>query len=136
MMGLFNGWFSKQDKKPSPSSEEEPQKVEDRHSELQAYIVIGVDKEGDNFVACNFHPDHTNQMAELMFLFYSGSLTEECMQSLAQACDSEAQMKYILKRAAVFLHAQKQENMRSENHPVVDPMEVFGGRKEANEFKG
>lgn len=129
MMGIFKGLFSKLGKKSSQNSEDEVK--------LQAYIVIGVDEDEDNFISCNFIPDCEKKMAELIFLLYSGNMMEECIESLKKACNSEEESQTILQNVAVLLQEFKstQQPQLKPSAPVVDPCEVFktGDR---NEFRG
>jgi len=138
-MGRFKDWFLRRGKKPSPNSEveDDAMSIEDRHESLQAYIVIGSNKESGNFVATNFTEGNEEKMAELIFLLFSGSLMDECVKSLASACSSDEQGTAILNQAAVFLklHQTAQQNSRPTSGPVVDPCDVFRG-SDKNDYKG
>jgi len=133
-MAIFKDWFSKLVKSSSPDSNDND---DDDSTELQAYIVLGVDMQGDSFISCNFAPNYSEEMAHLIFLLYSGGMMKECVESLNQACSSELEAQLILQHVAALLHEYRvtQETQLKPSTPVVDPCEVFN-TGERNDFKG
>jgi len=107
------------------------------HSNLKAYIVLGCDADGDNFVAVQFADGEQLAMSQLLYLLVSGQMVEETVKSLRRACSSEEEAKRILQTLTGLMQQHIQQNVmpqRSKN-PVVDPTEVFN-RREQGDFKG
>jgi hypothetical protein len=130
---MFKKWFSKQDKNSSPDSDPDYE----MHT-MKAYIVLGVDQDGDNFVAVQFAEEEHQRMAELLFLLVSGQMIEETVKSLRRACKTDDEAKYVINMLAQMMAAHAQQEMGKKHRPssaVIDPTEVFN-RGEKNEFKG
>jgi len=127
-MNIFKKWFSKQDTKSLPDNDE---------NDVMAYILLGIDTDGDTFVKVDFMPEHESDVAELMFLFNSGLLTDTAIEALKDRCqDSESSIAIIQETSQhieAFIKSQTQQE--DQDQPVVDPCAVFN-HGEKNEFKG
>ena len=123
-MNIFKKLFFKQDKEQSLEFDG-----------LKAYIIIGVDNEGDNFVACDFEEDQQERISELLFLLISGGVVDKAIQSVQEACENEKEAEKIYHDLALLIAMQSQQAQQANDEPVVDPLEVFS-RGDKNEFKG
>lgn len=141
-MRIFDKWFLKQDKKPSPT--EPPSKPEE---DLKAYILIGIDKDDKVFVKTNYLPTCQDDIAELLFLSNSGSLLNNLLQNIAIGAHESTDLEYIAEKVYNMMFEQFGEQGRGpepesespqqedDDEPVVDPCFVFK-QGTSNEFKG
>ena len=120
-MGLIERLFSKQAKK---LSEEEQTVIP------AAYIMIGTDRDGEDFIECNAEEGREEDLAKLLFLLHSGMLLEVSLDAIRtfvgdEKSDTIADNAYNMLMEH-FGKAKKEKEVNNQiSGPVIDPLSVF-----------
>lgn len=109
---LFKKWYKKK-------KEEE---------ELDAYLTVGIKKDGNISLTGKFDATKPDILIHLLFTYFSGTLNAHIIEILKQKYDDDT-VEEIMKRVYFMITEFMQENGDDEDdEPVVDPCDVFRPR--------
>ena len=131
-MKILNNLYSKFFKKPFAN--DAAQHVKNRDNVI-AYANIAITDDNDMLLCGDFSDGHESDMAKLIFLLSSGSLSNFIIQILMEKCgeESEITQKVLLEAESLMEQYLKTQILDDEDddEPVVDPCNVFRTTGEA-----
>ena len=123
-MKILNNLYSKFFKKQSAKDN------------IIAYAHIAITDDNDMILSGDFDLGHESDMAKLIFLLSSGSLSNFIIQLLMDKCGEESELtnKILLEAESLmeqYLISQMSDD-EDDDEPVVDPCNVFRTTGESN----
>lgn len=104
-------------------------------SAIGAYILIGCDINGENFVKCNVKPGHEANMATLLFYINSGLLAETMLTAVKQFVPDEERANFIIQETYnALVKFMEEEDEENDDCAVVDPCNVFTEENEEDDI--
>jgi len=126
MINKLKSLFSK----PAKKSHEE---------NLVGYFGIGLDKSDHAIVAGDFADDSDDAISKILFLIFSGVITEHLVSIITEKCNNDTErVNKIMVNTQTMLYNYMQESEPpdeeeeyDDDEPIVDPCDVFRPRRDS-----